>query len=128
MISGLWGHSGRTPHFNLIAVLVPVPMTNNPARIRDETVVTRSDAPLSTTIEDETVLLNPDSGTYHGLNEVGTRVWTRLESPVSVGELETDIADEHGIAESEVGPDIRVFLADLLEADLIEVRSATDGP
>jgi hypothetical protein len=101
-------------------------MTNNPVRIRDETVVTRSDAPLSTTIEDEMVLLNPDSGTYHGLNEVGTRVWTRLESPVSVGELETDIADEHGVAVAELGPDIRAFLADLLEADLIELRGATD--
>jgi hypothetical protein len=103
-------------------------MTKEPERIRDETVVTRSDAPLATTIEGETVLLHPDSGTYHGLNEVGTRVWTRLESPASVRELETAIADEHGLVEAEIGPDIRAFLADLLEADLIELRSVADGP
>jgi len=89
-------------------------------------VIVRSDGPHSAEIDGEAVLLEPEAGTYYGMNELGTRVWERIETPTTVTEMEASIHDEYDVDREVVRADLRSFLSDLAAADLIEVRKPSD--
>jgi hypothetical protein len=64
---------------------------------------------LSRTLDGEAVLLNLASGTYFGLNEVGTRIWELIAAGTTYGALRAAVLDEFDV---EAGP---------LERDLAEL-------
>ena len=74
---------------------------------------------------EETVVLNLESGRYHGLNPTAGRM---LELLGELGELDavaTRVADETGAPPSRVADDLREFCSSLAERGLIEVEPAT---
>jgi len=74
--------------------------------------------------EAETVLLNLSTGTYHGLNPTGGRMFELLSETGSFDKtLETLIAEYEQPAEV-LEPDLARLCADLQERGLIEVDAA----
>ena len=74
---------------------------------------------------EETVVLNLESGRYHGLNPTAGRM---LELLGELGELDAvaaRVADETGAPPSQVADDLREFCSSLAERGLIEVEPAT---
>lgn len=56
---------------------------------------------LASEVRGEAVILNLHSGTYYGLDEVGTRIWQLVQQPTSLGEIRETL-----ISEYEVDPDL----------------------
>lgn len=50
-------------------------------------VVCRADDKISTELDGETVILDLATGTYSGLDLVGTTIWNLLEKPVSIRKM-----------------------------------------
>ncbi|MFL5867123.1 MAG: PqqD family protein [Thermoleophilaceae bacterium] len=74
------------------------------------------------TFEAETLLLNLDTGQYHGLNETGGRMLQLLEaSDGRVREAIQKLADEYEIAFEEIAPDLLTFCSSLESRGLIQV-------
>jgi len=74
---------------------------------------------------EETVVLNLESGRYHGLNRTAGRM---LELLGELGEVEAvalQLADETGAPQEQVGADIHAFCESLAERGLIEVEPGT---
>jgi hypothetical protein len=71
-------------------------------------VVAVPDSVLSRELEGETVILNLDTGTYFGLNQVGTLIWSAIGNRGSLR-----AAFDAVLAECDVS-------ADLLQTDLLE--------
>jgi hypothetical protein len=94
--------------------------------VPEDAVVERRDEPLSATLDGEAVLLEPDSGTYYGMNDLGTDVWEHIESPTTVAEVEATIREAYDVDPGVVAQDVRSFLSDLADADLIEVHEPGD--
>jgi hypothetical protein len=69
----------------------------------------------------ETVVLNLQSGKYHGLNPVGGRMLEVLTSAPTVRDGAAKLADEYGINAAEIESDVCEFCSDLLERGLIEL-------
>ncbi|MDQ3720246.1 MAG: PqqD family protein, partial [Actinomycetota bacterium] len=69
----------------------------------------------------ETVVLNLQTGKYHGLNPTAGRMLEVLESEESVGRAAAEIASEYGQPIDEVEQDLCALCADLVERGLIEV-------
>src|SRR4051812_12263705 len=70
----------------------------------------------------ETLLLNLDTGQYHGLNETGGRMLQLLEA--TDGRVRAAIkrlAEEYDVAFSEIAPDLTSFCSDLETRGLIVV-------
>ncbi len=87
---------------------------DNPIRI------TIPDHVVFRTFVEETVVLNLETGTYHGLNRTGGRM---LELLGELGELDAvteRIVEETGEARSLVATDLREFCDSLAEKRLIE--------
>lgn len=57
----------------------------------------RADGMISTELADgELVVLSLEDGMYYGLNAVGARVWTLLEQPRTVRELQESLLAKKG--------------------------------
>jgi hypothetical protein len=55
--------------------------------ITPSSIVTRSDSPLSTTVDGHLVLMEMNAQFFFGLDDIATDVWGRLEQPIAVSDL-----------------------------------------
>lgn len=74
----------------------------------------------------ETVVLNLQTGRYHGLNTTAGRMLELLERSGTVGEAAALLAVEYKRPVEEVESDLTGLCADLLERGLIEMRDSGD--
>ncbi|MEO6715435.1 MAG: PqqD family protein [Mycobacteriales bacterium] len=90
-------------------------------QLTDDDVFTQTDQVVFRDFEPGkgAALLLLDTGAYHGVNDVGARVWHLLDGERSVGavirQLQLDVPD----APAEVADDVRRFLADLETRSLV---------
>ena len=79
--------------------------------------------------EGETLLLNLDSGQYHGLNETGGRMLELMkDAHGTVREAISALAEEYGVDAAEIEPDLTAFCRDLADRGLVELVPAdSDG-
>lgn len=75
--------------------------------------------------EGETVIVDPVSGRYYGLNDYAVRVWTLIQQPRSVGELRDALLAEYEVAPDELLEDMTALILELAAAGLVEVTSET---
>lgn len=87
----------------------------------DETVVSASESQVSSDVGGELAILNFQTGVYHGLDEVGVRIWELVQSPTPVRQLREAIVAEYDVDEMTCDQDIKELLQELADADLIEV-------
>ena len=76
---------------------------------------------LYSEIDSEAVILDINSGTYYGLNEVSNRIWQWLQSPTSQSKLLKLLLDEYEVTEEDASQDLQNLLQDMLNNGLIEV-------
>ena len=69
----------------------------------------------------ETVILNLETGKYHGLNSTGGRMLELLDRCDSVAEAATMFASDFDKEPVDVEPDIRAFCSRLFERGLIDI-------
>jgi hypothetical protein len=89
----------------------------------DCTVVANQDT-LSSAVGDETVLLHFSSGTYFGLDEIGTRVWELISEPLSVAELRDRLLDEYDVDPERCETALLALLNEMAENGLVAVDAA----
>jgi hypothetical protein len=69
----------------------------------------------------ETVVLNLQTGRYHGLNPTGGRMLEALERESTVGDAVGRLVREYELPEARIEEDVREFCLDLVERGLIEI-------
>jgi hypothetical protein len=52
---------------------------------------------ISSHVGDEVVILNLTTGVYHGLNEVGSRIWSLIEEPKSLQSIQEILLAEYEV-------------------------------
>jgi len=67
--------------------------------------------------------LHAATGKYFGLNAVGSRVWSLLETPRPVGDIQTAIRGEYDVDPDRSDREVLALLTDLKHAGLIEVEN-----
>lgn len=70
-------------------------------------------------VSDELVLLNLDSGVYYSTGDVGAMVWEMSDGNRTVGSIIQAVCAAYEIAEEDAARDIKEYLGDLLQEDLI---------
>jgi hypothetical protein len=78
------------------------------------------------TFEDETVVVDLDSGTYFSLTELASCIWTALPGATR-DELVAQVVDRYRDAGDEAGRSVAAFL-DALEAEGLVRADGHDGP
>jgi hypothetical protein len=72
-------------------------------------------------LEGESVLLNLNTESYFGLDDVGSRMWSVLTTTGSVQDSCRLLAKEYDVPEEQLRVDLRVLIEALIEHGLVEV-------
>jgi hypothetical protein len=89
---------------------------------RDDQRVEVSEQVLSRLLDGETVLLDLASGTYFGLEEVGSVIWEVLGQGGTVAEARARVLAEFEVDPETAGRDLCDLLAELERRGLVVVR------
>ena len=76
-------------------------------------------------LDDETVLLDLDTGVYFTLNTTGTAVWERLDGHTSLTEIARAISEQFDITIGEAQQDLLELTRALLDEGLVKVAQDT---
>jgi hypothetical protein len=79
------------------------------------------------TFPSETVLLNLETGYYHGLNATASRMLELLQETGSARTTATKVADEYGQPVDRVMEDVTGLCSDLLDRGLLELAATSPG-
>ena len=74
---------------------------------------------LATSLGDEVIVLNLESGVYYGLNPVAACVWNRISSPRSLADLVAAVEDEFDTEDRDIEGDVRRLLDTLCGHGLV---------
>jgi len=83
--------------------------------------VRRVEDVLDTEINDQTVMMDIEQGSYFGLNESGTRIWGLLAEPILIGDLCDRLMEEFEVPREQCEQQVVGFLRHLLERGLLQV-------
>jgi len=86
-----------------------------------DTTLHVSNAAVATGIPGETVILDPTSGRYFGLDGVGARVWELLQEPTSLALLIATVTAEYEVDPATCERDLRALVTDLDAKGLVVV-------
>lgn len=93
--------------------------------IAESSIVVAADEQISSDLGGESVILNMKTGLYHGLNEVGARVWDLIEKPKAVKEIKQVLLEEYEVEAEVCTNDLFLLLNNLKTAGLIKVTNET---
>ncbi len=94
------------------------------ATISDRSVVVAAKDQVSCDLAGEAAILNVKSGVYYGLDPVGARIWSLMQEPRKVAEIQSAITDEYEVEPERCARDLVGLLKKLLAEGLIEVKDA----
>ena len=86
-----------------------------------DTVFRQHPDQVSAEADGEVLMMHIESGTYYGLNEVASFIWTQLFEPKRFDELTVAIEAEFEVDAPRCQEDARVFLKGMVEDGLVEV-------
>jgi hypothetical protein len=89
--------------------------------IKEDQVFCIPEEVLFQEVSGETVLLDLESESYFGLDEIGTRVWVLLNEGKSVGQMVDVLLEEYEVDRATLEGDVDELLGELIEAGLIKM-------
>ena len=91
------------------------------SRVTQQSTVVASERQVSSDLGGEAVILQLESGVYHGLNEVGAAIWALLREPKRVEEIQKAIVADFAVDAERCQRDVLALLRQLEAEGLIEV-------
>ena len=95
--------------------------------ISDRSVVVATKDQVSCDLAGEAAILNIKSGVYYGLDPIGARIWTLMQEPREVLEIQNTITGEYDVAPDQCARDLMALLEKLLAEGLIEIKASSGG-
>jgi len=89
-----------------------------------QTTVVAAPDQVSTRLDDETVLLELNKGTYYGLNSVGSVIWELVQQPKSIENVYFAVLNQYSVDSETCGRDVLRVIEELEGAGLVELKSA----
>jgi Coenzyme PQQ synthesis protein D (PqqD) len=81
-----------------------------------------------TKLGDEVAILNSETGTYFGLDPVGSRIWCLMAEGAAVDEVVSTLLSEYGVDEQLVRNDLRELVEQLAARSLLKISNDEDSP
>ncbi|MGQ9846000.1 MAG: PqqD family peptide modification chaperone [Bacteroidales bacterium] len=88
---------------------------------KSDSIFQRKKNIVFTYLDNEIMLLNPDTGQYYSFNKVGTYIWELLSNPISFNELILNLQIKFEVEKTKCEADTKKFLTMLIDKQLIEI-------
>jgi hypothetical protein len=97
-------------------------MTTQPSLTLDH-VIAQGEGQVSTVVDGRAVVMSVDNGKYYNMDDIGTRIWTLIEAPISVSALCEQLLQQFEVDRPTCESDVVNLLESLRKNDLIRVVS-----
>ena len=87
--------------------------------IGEATLIHRTASVLTAEIDKQIVMMDVESGRYLGLDDIGSVIWQRLETPRTFGELIDGLVADYDADRSVIADDVRKLLLDMAAHDVV---------
>lgn len=77
---------------------------------------------LISNLDSRAVILSLVNGKYYGLNSVGLAIWTLIQTPLTITEIETSLLQMYEVDEETCHQQVTSFLATMLDEELVEIE------
>ncbi len=94
-------------------------------QILESSIIVANQEQISSDLGGEAVILNLKTGVYHGLNEVGARIWNLIQQPKAVYDIKQTLLQEYEVDAQQCDRDLIALLENLIVAELIDVKNET---
>lgn len=95
------------------------------SKISESSIVVAAVEQISSDLGGEAVILNLKSGVYHGLNEVGAKIWNFIQQPKAVKDIKQKLLEEYEVEPEVCVGDILALLEELKAVELVKVNNET---
>ena len=92
--------------------------------LSDDTRIRARDDVLSRVLDGEAVLLDLDSGTYFGLDEVGSEIWALIAEGATVRVICDKVLELYDVDEATARSDLEDLVSQLQSRGLVDVASS----
>ena len=86
-----------------------------------DTHVVRSEDFITSTVDDDLVMMSLEKGIYYGLDAIGSQIWESIAQPVSVQTLCQQLMEKFEVEPAQCQADVLAFLNELLTEEMIHV-------
>ena len=90
--------------------------------IADTTRVSRSPSVLAAEVDGEVVMMSIEKGRYFGLDDIGSDIWKRIETPCSFGELIDRLKADYDADRATIADDVRALLLGMAAQDVVRLE------
>lgn len=94
---------------------------NLSSSLEASTLIVASSEQVSSALGGESVILNLPSGTYYGLNEVGSSIWQRVQTPITILDLCRELTDEFDVDSQTCEVEVLRVVSEMIDAELVEI-------
>jgi hypothetical protein len=91
------------------------------SEIVDSTIISRSSSVLTAEVNDEVVMMSIEHGHYFGLDDIGSDIWKRLDSPCAFADLVERLAADYDADRATIAADVRVLLERMAAQDVVRL-------
>ena len=81
-----------------------------------------------TKLGEEVAILNSETGTYFGLDPVGSRIWCLMAEGAAVDEVVSTLLMEYGVDEQRIRDDLRELIEQLAARSLVKISNDEESP
>ena len=89
--------------------------------LSSRSLIRRSPNHVATDMAGETVVLDMKSGMYYGMEGVAGTIWTLLDQPRTVADIQAAVVAEYEVDVENCERDVMAFVESLRSAGLVEV-------
>jgi len=93
--------------------------TNNTIRMNSKLV--RDNDVIFSDMDGETVMMSIERGEYYGINPIGSRIWSLLETPRTVSALCDTLCPDYDVTPEQCAVDVQLFLIQLVDKGVIKI-------
>jgi Coenzyme PQQ synthesis protein D (PqqD) len=91
------------------------------SRIADTTIISRSPSVLTAEVDGEVVMMSIEQGQYFGLDDIGSDIWKRLDSPCAFADLIDRLAADYDAERASIAADVRSLLESMAARDVVRL-------
>ena len=88
-----------------------------------KTVICRNPSAISSELDGEAVILDMESGKYHGLDSTGTKIWALLEDKISLDDIVLQLIEEYSVERQQCTTEVEEFINRMVDLDLVETEN-----
>ncbi|GJM41134.1 MAG: hypothetical protein DHS20C20_14160 [Ardenticatenaceae bacterium] len=89
--------------------------------------IIRSEEFITSTVENEVVMMSLEKGNYYGLDSIGSFIWENMAQPTTVETLCQKLTEKFDVKPEQCQADVLVFLSELLQEEMVQILDEQSG-